>query len=65
LGLRCGKTEAVVVVPVIWVVPVTISAPEVVRIVVVPRTAANTTVKPAEPSDILYIERFNFKQISE
>ncbi len=43
LTRSCGKTEAVVDEPVIREVPETISAPEEVRIVVVPRTAANTT----------------------
>ncbi len=43
LTRSCGKTEAVAAAPETWEVPATISAPEVVRIEEVHRTAANTT----------------------
>ena len=39
----CGKTKTDAEVPDIWADPEPISAPEEVRIVEVPRTAANTT----------------------
>ena len=43
LARSCGKTEADEDAPEIWVVPITISAPEADRKEVAPRTAANTT----------------------
>ena len=43
LNQSCGKTKPVEEVLVIWEVPETISAPELIRVDVEPRTATNTT----------------------